>query len=66
MIPIQVSYTTSDKETLRREILGVTKAMQAVKTDRGLIITFEEECIIQQGKYKIEIMPAYKYFLIDH
>ncbi len=40
--------------------------MQAVKTDRGLIITFEEEGIINQGKYRIEIMPAYKYFLIDH
>ncbi len=66
MIPIQVSYTISDKETLQREILGLTKAMQAVKTDRGLIITFEEEGIINQGKYKIEIMPAYKYFLIKH
>lgn len=63
---IQVSYQIGDKETLKREIKGVENAAEYFNLKEGKIITFdtEKETVLTEGGVKVEIIPAYKYFLI--
>jgi uncharacterized protein len=60
---IQVSVNLSNPETKKREIEGVTEAMKAYKLDIGLILTFEEEDILDAGGKKIVVKPVWKWLL---
>jgi len=44
-----------------REINGLIEAMDFFNTDRGTILTFNTEDIIQTGGKKINVIPAWKY-----
>ena len=58
---IQVSVNLSNPETKKREIEGVIEAMTAYKLDSGLILTFEEEDILNSGGKKIVVKPVWKW-----
>lgn len=60
---IQVSVNLSNPETKKREIEGVIEAMTAYKLDSGLILTFEEEDILNSGGKKIVVKPVWKWLL---
>jgi predicted AAA+ superfamily ATPase len=61
---IQVSVgLMNNPETRKREIEGLTEAMAAYKLDRGLILTFEEDNILDAGGKKIVVKPVWKWLL---
>jgi predicted AAA+ superfamily ATPase len=61
---IQVSVDLmNNPETRKREIEGLTEAMAAYKLDRGLILTFEEDNILDAGGKKIVVKPVWKWLL---
>ena len=62
---IQVSYQIEDTETFKRELLGIENAAKYFNLKEGKIITFdtEKEVVLTKEGIKIQIIPAYKYFL---
>ena len=54
-----VSVFPKNKE---REISGLRKAMEVFNLKKGLILTFEQEEIIQE-KFKISVKPVWKWLL---
>ncbi len=61
--PVQVSYSIRDSETDKREIRGLLRACECIKVKKGTIVTFEEEESLSINDIKIDVLPAYKYFL---
>ena len=60
---IQVSVDLSTPETKKREIEGITEAITAYKLDNGLILTLEEEDVLEVEGKKILIKPVWKWLL---
>jgi predicted AAA+ superfamily ATPase len=60
---IQVSVDLSNPETKKREIEGIIEAMTAYKLERGLILTLEEEDILEVGGKIILVKPVWKWLL---
>ena len=58
---IQVCYDLND-ENKEREISGLMEAMEVFNLKEGLILTFEQEEIIQE-KFKISVKPIWKWLL---
>jgi uncharacterized protein len=61
--PVQVSYSIQDSDTDEREVKGLLRACEYLKVKKGTIVTFEEEDNFKSGNFRIEVLPAYKYFL---
>jgi predicted AAA+ superfamily ATPase len=61
--PVQVSYSIQDSDTDEREINGLLRACEYLKVKEGTIVTFEEENNLKINNIKIEVLPAYRYFL---
>jgi len=61
--PVQVSYSIQDSDTNEREIRGLLRACEFLNVKKGMIVTFEEENNFKIQEIKIEVLPAYKYFL---
>jgi len=59
----QVSYSLSDIETKQREILAIKTAMDELKVETAIIITYEEEETIPVDKKKISVIPVWKFLL---
>ena len=62
-LPVQVSYDIHNTKTKERELNGLIEACQYLKSDKGLIITFDQEENIKHNSIDIDVIPAYKYFL---
>ncbi|AKB51179.1 hypothetical protein MSBRW_1926 [Methanosarcina barkeri str. Wiesmoor] len=60
---IQVSVDLNSPETRKREIEGLIEAMTTYKLDSGLILTFEEDDILDAGGKKIILKPVWKWLL---
>ncbi len=60
---IQVSASLRKEETRKREVKSLFKAMQHYKMSRGTIVTREEEAVIRDGKYQVQIVPAAEWLL---
>ncbi|MCQ1537226.1 ATP-binding protein [Methanosarcina sp. KYL-1] len=60
---IQVSVDLSTPETKKREIEGIKEAITAYKLDYGLILTLEEEDVLEVEGKKILIKPVWKWLL---
>ena len=60
---VQASYRMSDESTLEREI----KALVAINTlyplKRAIIVTYEDEEVMERDGLKIEIVPVWKWVL---
>ena len=62
---VQVSLTLKDDKTRNREVKSLLEAMTELDLNKGLIITLDEEEIIQADNKKIAVVPAWKYLLAD-
>ena len=60
---INVCFDLSERETLKREINGLSEAMKSLKSDTALLINsgMEDQVIIPEGK--VHMVTLYKYFL---
>lgn len=60
---IQVTWEMTDENTRTREVNGILEASQATGCDKLLIITKEEESLIEIGNKQIHVIPAWKWLL---
>ncbi len=60
---IQVSWTLQDEATFEREVTALEKLNRFIPQQRNLIITYNEEQIIQRGDITIEVVPVWKWLL---
>lgn len=60
---IQVSYTMQNPETAKREHRALIHAMTELGVSESLIITYNEEEIIDVSGKKIHVLPAYKWLI---
>lgn len=61
---IQVSYSINlSDETFQREVEALIKLSKVLDCKRLLIITYDEEKVIEQDEYKIEVLPVWKWLL---
>lgn len=63
MAAVQVSWDLSDAETRGREIDGLIEASISTGTSNLLIITHDEENVIEKDGHKINVIPAWKFML---
>jgi len=63
---IQVCYDISNHDTKNREEQGLLNACNEFGLKKGLILTLSDEQKYTIDGINIEIIPAYKYFLLDH
>jgi predicted AAA+ superfamily ATPase len=61
---IQVSYNVTKEETLQREVNALIKIGAFLEIDKFLIITKDDERIIDAGNIKIELIPIWKWLLL--
>lgn len=60
---IQVTTHLSDPKVRKRELDGLLEAMKTYKLDCGLILTENEEEMIEIEDYKIRVTPIWKWLL---
>lgn len=61
---IQVSYNISDPQTLAREVNGLLKAAKFLKAEKLQLVTRNEERVIEQDNFTIEVTPVWKWLLM--
>lgn len=63
---IQASYRMIDEATRNREIGALQKLSKFIKTQRCIIVTYDQEEIVQSNDLdvQIEVIPAYKFMLM--
>lgn len=62
-LAIQASFRMSEEATLEREIKALVALHGFYETQRNLIITYEDEGIMERDGIKIEIIPVWKWLL---
>lgn len=62
-LAIQASFRMSEEATLEREIKALVVLHGLYETERNLIITYEDEGIMERDGIKIEIIPVWKWLL---
>ena len=62
-LAIQASFRISEEATLEREIKALVALHGLYETQRNLIITYEDEGIMERDGIKIEIIPVWKWLL---
>lgn len=62
-LAIQASFRMSEEATLEREIKALVALHGLYETERNLIITYEDEGIMERHGIKIEIIPVWKWLL---
>ena len=64
---IQACYTMHDAEgTFERETKALVKLQTRLTCRRNIIVTYGDEDVIEKDGVKIEIIPAWKFLLLDH
>lgn len=63
---VQVCYNMIDSEgTFERETSALVRLQSRIKSNRNIIVTYEEEGIIEKDGLEIEVIPAWKFLLRD-
>ena len=62
-LAIQASFRMSEEATLEREIKALVALHGLYETQRNLIISYEDEGIMERDGIKIEIIPVWKWLL---
>lgn len=62
-LAIQASFRMSEQATLEREIKALVALHGLYETQRNLIITYEDEGIMERDGIKIKIIPVWKWLL---
>ena len=60
---IQVTTSLEDYETRKREISGLKDALKTYNLKEGLILTEDEEEVIEEDGFKIMVKPIWKFML---
>lgn len=63
LILIQVSYSIADVETEYREKRALFSAMKELSITNSVILTYNEEKLIEEKDYKINVIPIWKWLL---
>jgi len=62
---IQVSYSLNDGDTRKREVGALSKLPKVLECERRTIFTFDEEESIEDEYGRIEVVPAWKWLLLQ-
>lgn len=62
-LAVQVSYSMTDADTLRRETEGLIKLSSVQQISRMIVVTMEEERIVEKDGFRIEVIPLWKWLL---
>ena len=62
---IQVTTHLSNEETKKRELSGLIEAMKAYDLQEGLILTENEQDLIEQDGFQITVTPIWKWLLFQ-
>ena len=62
-LAIQVSYSMADAETFRRETDGLIRLASVQRLKRMVVVTKDEENVVEKDGYRIEILPLWKWLL---
>ena len=60
-LAIQVCYSSSDTETYKREITALLQMTKHIEVEKMLVITRDEERVIEENGVSIEVVPAWKW-----
>ena len=60
---IQVSYSLQDEETLKRETEALIKVAKYLNANDLLIVTKDEEAVLEKDGKNIQIVPLWKWLL---
>ena len=64
-LAIQVSYSIADNETYNREVGALKKLPKVKPCARRMIITYDEEDLITDEYGSIEVIPCWKWLLVQ-
>lgn len=64
-LAIQVSYRLSDESTIKREVDALVKLHKVHPLKKAVIVTRDEETTINEGGLSIEIVPVWKWLLLQ-
>lgn len=64
-LAIQVAYSIEDSLTENREVRALKKISQTFDVSDALIITFDEEKIIEYDGFTVNVVPVWKWLLND-
>ena len=62
-LAVQVSYSMADADTLKREVDGLIKLSSVQQINRMIVVTMEEERIVEEDNSRIEVIPLWKWLL---
>ena len=62
-IAVQASYRMSDESTLERELKALVALNSLYPLKRAMIVTYEDEGVMERDGLKIEIVPVWKWVL---
>ena len=62
-LAIQVSYSMTEPDTFKRETDGLIKLSSAQSIKRMMVVTKDEEDIVEKDGHHIEIVPLWKWLL---
>ena len=62
-LAVQVCYSQSDVETCKREITALLQLSKRIEVKKMLIITKDEENVIEENDVHIEVIPIWKWLL---
>ena len=62
---VQVSLSLSQSDIREREVRALVKMGQAYKLERLQIVTWEEDSIIEENGLTVEILPLWKWILLN-
>lgn len=61
---VQASYRMSDEVTMQREVKALLALHALHPLKRAVIVTYEDECLMEQEGLKIEVVAAWKWVLM--
>lgn len=64
-LAIQACYSMSDLSTREREVNALISMAKHIEIERMMIITYDEESIIKLENLTIEVIPIWKWLLIE-
>ncbi|MFA5522730.1 MAG: ATP-binding protein [Tissierellales bacterium] len=62
-LAIQSSYSVLNPETKKRELTSIINFNKYEKVEKNIILTFNEEEVIEEEGIEIEVIPMYKWLL---
>ncbi len=62
-LAIQACYDISDSDTLEREVSALCKLHALYPLQRAVILTYDEEQVLERNGLQIEVVPAWKWMM---